>query len=156
MKISADGSWEPVSKGDDHSDKPQEKAPLRQESTTSINVLDLTEGDNDIDDSNSRQNDDNKPSIDRSQDQPINDQNGSYMNMNDIGNEYGRYPTRARLVTRNPIAVQALPAQNSSGMVGGDRQQRFSRVRMSPNQVSSMILALPSVDMGSQVRPIYY
>ncbi|KAI3691812.1 hypothetical protein L6452_31614 [Arctium lappa] len=152
VKISADGLWEAISEGDDHSDKPQEKAPLHQESTISsgADILDLTEDDNDMDASNSRQNDDSKPSPAQLQDRSINDQIGSYMNMNNISNEYGRYPTPARLVTRNPIAVQALPVQTSAGMVSGDRHQQFSRFHMTPHQVSHMISALPSLDTGSQ------
>ncbi|XP_024996659.1 E4 SUMO-protein ligase PIAL2-like [Cynara cardunculus var. scolymus] len=152
VSISADGSWEVVSEGDDHSDKPQDKAPLHQESTisTGADILDLTEGDTDMDASNSRHNDDSKPSPAQLQAQLINYQNGSYVNMNNTSNENGTYPTPARLVTRNPIAVQALPVQTSAGMVSDDRTRQSSRFRMNSRQVSRMISALPSPDMGSQ------
>ncbi|KVH91801.1 hypothetical protein Ccrd_006132 [Cynara cardunculus var. scolymus] len=136
VSISADGSWEVVSEGDDHSDKPQDKAPLHQESTisTGADILDLTEGDTDMDASNSRHNDDSKPSPAQLQAQLINYQNGSYVNMNNTSNENGTYPTPARLVTRNPIAVQALPVQTSAGMVSDDRTRQSSRFRMNSRQ----------------------
>lgn len=62
----------------------------------------------------------------------------------------GRCPTPATHVTRIPIAVQALPAQTSAGMVSSDRQQQFSGFQVNHHQRMSMTSGSLSHNMDSQ------
>ncbi|KAI7753494.1 hypothetical protein M8C21_023885 [Ambrosia artemisiifolia] len=74
VTISADGSWEAVNECDDHVDKQQDKSLLNQQSNpasdTGGDIMDLTKGDNDIDTSNSHQENEKKPSLAQLQNQP--------------------------------------------------------------------------------------
>lgn len=93
-----------------------------------------------------------------------------------VTNEYGRFPTIPRHISRTPVAVQALPAQvqisnphhrsrtslnsmvpNGLGTVGSDleRQQQFSRSKFSPVQISDTSASLLQHHSMSQVIYIF-
>ncbi|KAI3689805.1 hypothetical protein L2E82_47775 [Cichorium intybus] len=178
VKISADGSWEAVNEGDDHTDKPQTKPPLHQPQNMGPDVMDLTEADNYINATTSHQDIDKKPSLAQLQNhtnpnnqipvrnipphmetalQKIHIPNGpSNTTVPPVPNaisrgqsqgqisasnntQSGRFPTRGRgtHVTRIPIGVQALPAQ-----------QRLDGFHMNPHHM--MRMASPPRHMGPQ------
>ena len=93
-----------------------------------------------------------------------------------VSNEYGRFPTIPRHITRTPIAVQALPAQtqtsgphhrsrttlismvpNGPNTVGSDmeRPQQFSRSIFNPVQISDISASALQHHSMSQVLFIF-
>ncbi|KAK9067963.1 hypothetical protein SSX86_012074 [Deinandra increscens subsp. villosa] len=90
VKISADGSWKAVNECDDHEDKQKVKSHSHQEPTPPSNmgravIMDLTEGDNDIDAINSHQENEKKPSPNLLQNQPNpSDQTPIHVNTNHV------------------------------------------------------------------------
>ncbi|KAD3641374.1 hypothetical protein E3N88_30598 [Mikania micrantha] len=78
-------------------------------------------------------------SLTQSQSQaPVSSNMQSQPNGNSNNNISGhvRFPAPATWVTRTPNAIQALPAQNSSRVVDGDRQQDFSRSHLNRHMSS--------------------
>ncbi|KAL3818016.1 hypothetical protein ACJIZ3_003921 [Penstemon smallii] len=66
-----------------------------------------------------------------------------------ITNEYGRFPSMPRNVTRNPIAVQALPVQTPTSV-----QQQMSRNRVNPLVQSAVSTVSQTSPIGSNPHPV--
>ncbi|KAI3828807.1 hypothetical protein L1987_02917 [Smallanthus sonchifolius] len=87
VKFSADGSWEAFNECDDHADKQEKSFSHKQptpSSDTGVDIMDLTEGDNDIDASNSNQENEKKPSLAQFDQPNPGDQIPSHVNMNPV------------------------------------------------------------------------
>lgn len=142
VRISADGSWEAVNECDDHANRKQDQS-LHQEpsrpSDMSGDIMDLTEGDNDIDASKPHQEIEKKPSLAQLQDQlNPNDQFPSHVNMNHVHTNVSPHidnrsfrPTHEN--GRSRIRPSVIISQGQTVISGSNNMQLATHATGTPN-----------------------